>query len=322
MVETFINYEAIRLLALDRVKVDGIVIWASKISDQLPLDLLDNLLTLWCNTQFVEQGKFEYMERVAIGIVACLRVIGKDIPRKHVEKYLNSVPKYLESVREKVRVMGMVVSQLCSKRMTPLQSLKLLDTIPVDFQYLCDLLDHPLRVKVDSTHSTQATNSTLVSKGNDTITKNTPSIPYFQNISTKRPDRILFQPRNIKDETPKYLKQCLDLLKKHEPNAVELALKNLVTVIQKSSITEVSEIAEELVEVLVYIQDEYEIEEFDVYVCNALISLALHDDSVGYLLPFHFTQKQITIASQMRILRLLVCIPMLFVNVLIINVEG
>jgi hypothetical protein len=313
-IQKFVNFDAIRNMNLSRVKVDGIVIWTSRLeNDHIchTLGLLDNLLTVWGHSKFVIEAPIEYVERVAVGIVSSLRVLGAiTYPRKHIEKFLNSVPKYLESTREVVRLTGLVVSQICSKRLTPSQSLSLLDSTPFELQFLENLFESPLEDTISCSNQLETKQSPVL-------------IPYFKNsdVEVKRPERIYFQPKNVKDQTPRFLKQCLELLKKREPESVELSLCHLVHVINKASQMEIQEHCKDLCYILVYLQDEYEIDGFDSHVCNSLIALALLDDACGYHLPFYFCQKQITQTSQFRVLRLLVCIPMLFLQVIFNNAE-
>jgi hypothetical protein len=300
----FVNFDAIKNTDIDLYKVDGLVIWASKVSQDHPchpLGVLNQLLTVWNHPQFVLEAHFGYIERVAVGIVASLRTChGMEYPRILIEKFLSSVTKFLESTRENVRNLGLVVAQICSQEFTPKNKLTLLDFIPTEFMYLENLLKKPLEV----THQVEPVQETQ-------------QIPYFtpKDVQQRQETgRVYFAPRNAKDTTPTFIKQCLDLIKKNEPDAIEQALQNLVSIINKASSTEVHEYCKDLCYTLVFLQDDFELEKFDVMVSNALIAVALRNDHFGYLLSYYFCQKQITVASQLRILRLFLCIPLLFLQ--------
>jgi hypothetical protein len=300
----FVNFDAIKNTDIELYKVDGLVIWVSKLPLSHPCHpqrLLNQLLTVWNHPEFVLEAPFAYMERVAVGIVSSLRVCkGQEYARILVEKFLNSVTKYLESTREDVRNLGLLVAQLCSQEFTPNNRLSLIDSVPEEFMYLQKLLKNPWE-------------ETACPK----VLQDSQEIPYFSPLDfhTKRPDgRVYFASRNDKDLTPIFIKQCVDMIKKNEPADVEVGLRSLVSIINKASATEVHEYCKELCYTLVYLHNDFDLDNFDVMVSNALIAVALRNDHFGYLLAYYFCQKQITVASQLRILRMFLCIPMLFLQ--------
>ena len=144
------------------------------------------------------------------------------------EKFLHGVPNYLESTRSDIRILGMYVAQLLSSRLTPETPLKLLDTSPVDLEYLSLLLDNPLKEEIAKTAQ---------------VEKSYP-LPLYNPRASMSTDvthkQSIFYPLNIKDNTPRFISQCISFLNTNDPATIELALKYLDKIISRASELEVS----------------------------------------------------------------------------------
>jgi hypothetical protein len=122
----------------------------------------------------------------------------------------------------------MYVAELLSSRLsseTP--PLKLLDDAPVDLEYLSLLLDHPFKEEISQ--------ATKVERSRPLPLYN----PLASMKTTIADNQSVFYPLNIKDNTPRFISQCISLLNKNEPAGIELALKHLDKIITRASELEI-----------------------------------------------------------------------------------
>jgi hypothetical protein len=77
---------------------------------------------------------------------------------------------------------------------------------------------------------------------------------------------------------------------------------------------DIAENSQELSSVLIIIKDDFEIDNFDQLICNSFIALILRNpDAAIYICRQMFTEC-IVIASQLRILRVMIGVPLLYVD--------
>lgn len=77
---------------------------------------------------------------------------------------------------------------------------------------------------------------------------------------------------------------------------------------------DIAENSQELSSVLIIIKDDFEIDNFDQLICNSFIALILRNpDAAIYICRQMFTES-IVIASQLRILRVMIGVPLLYVD--------
>ena len=105
------------------------------------------------------------------------------------------------------------------------------------------------------------------------------------------------------------------MLKSNEPEKLEKALPCLNQLILKSSTLELFENQKELANLLLLLQDNFELPDFDQNVTNALFSLILKTpDPTISILSSIFYKKETNLYSQMRLLRSYMAIVLMFVQ--------
>ena len=146
-VKQFVNFYAIRNMALKIIDVDACVLLCKQYG-VLP-ELLDNLLLVWSDPTFIESGSVDYHRRISFALASIAR-IGQSERESHpldlkrfVPKFLAGIPLYLEAAREIVREMGMIMADTLAQLLTPDTKLNLMRSSSPFFELILKVTKGP-----------------------------------------------------------------------------------------------------------------------------------------------------------------------------------
>ena len=314
----FLNYDCFKCEKIHLLLVDELLNFGMKFDinhDTHTFNILSSLLSLWSSATFIINASFEYQMRVAVGIVSgCKRIkeTGTEnfMPMKNIQqKFMEAIPKYLDTPRHNVSMLGMIVAEIVCKILTP--SIKLCFNLDPnkDLDWLRSLgenqnqnldlllLDYSQNIVKKELKDPMKT-STVQKKDSKTEVKH----PYFPVKSGK-------------DKTPTYIYHALKLIKGNAPDDIQLGLEKLEHLIVDGSDVEVSENVDEICSILLGLQDDYNISNFDLLWSNALIALCVREGSSCYdILLNGIFSKDVSITTKLRCIRVFSAIPMILEN--------
>ena len=117
------------------------------------------------------------------------------------------------------------------------------------------------------------------------------------------------------NNSSRYLLQCMKLLQSNEPEKMSSALPNLNELILKASKLELLDNLPELPKLLLSLQDNFDLENFDQNLSNAIVSLILRIPTPTIqILATGFYEKETNLYSQTRILRAFMAIVLMYVH--------
>lgn len=229
---------------------------------------------------------------------------------------MDAIPKYLDASRQRVALLGMVVAETVCGILTPSMNLSFkLDALP-DLDWLRKLSEIPCG-QVDIC---LLENSTSMTPNRATLeesqippskeTNQVGSVDVFDSESDD--DDPYFPVKSDKDKTPHYIHQAIKLIKSDSPEDIELGLESLEKLVMRASDIECSENVDQVCSLMLYLQDDYDLDSFEKLWCNVLISMCIREaEACGNYLCNGLFSKDAPLMCKLRSIRVLLAVPMI-----------
>ncbi|KAJ3302969.1 hypothetical protein HDV03_004421 [Kappamyces sp. JEL0829] len=314
--QTIINFDAIKNLAIHPMVVDALVLVFSAVDGRagssLVSSLLASLLAVWSSPVFIASASTSYQIRVAVGMLGCFRCLGASsaVSSEIKQRFLSAVPLYLEASRIQTTQLGMIVAETVSSVISP--TVKLAFDLPQDHElaWIRKVVLQPVQsswlpAAAPPLHAKEETKATP----NALLKKDPPAALVHP----------MFSPKLKSSKTPHFLESALRLVRGDDASEILVGLKKLEDLVLKGSDTEIAENVEQLAQ-LVTLPDDYNLEEFETLLGNAMVALCIRaptdccrcdGDSDQRIFTKGLFERDVSILSKLRTIRVFSCIPLL-----------
>ncbi|KAJ3043147.1 TEL2, telomere maintenance protein 2 [Rhizophlyctis rosea] len=289
---------------VDRVYGDDVlkvlIHWYStfpKTSELCVHGVLEQLIEVWTDINFIQHSTWEQMQYVTHGILVCLSYTTKeDLSEKHLtSRFISGMGKYLDSTVTRVRRLAMVTAE-CFSKISDGSEVLSFELEEDDASRALRKLAEPMteeegeeHVEEDAVVASQKEDEAKVEfakvqDSGNTVRKSM----HISNDDADSDDEDL-EPYDMSEDAsetaesggkrlkpPRYIRDCMQWLRSEEdPDKLELALQSVEGVIRSTSPRELAEISKDLCWTLLNLQNNYDLDGFVKNRMGAMVAVVV-----------------------------------------------